>query len=167
MRPSCIATLVLTLTVVMPAALWRADTSRAGQQSALRLAAPAGQQLAEAGPDRLVVTRTKNNLSNPNALPFSKIIANQALVAKLYADIVALPPFPAGPHNCPNDSGVTYHLDFYSGTASLLAGDYDPSGCAAIRLSNGTAKSAATGSLRTDLIQALGFSTDRQLLGLQ
>jgi hypothetical protein len=112
------------------------------------------------------VARTKNNRNNPSGLAFSKTIDNRSSVGKLYADIAALPVFPSGPRNCPNDSGIVYHLDFYAGSTALLAADYDPSGCASVTLSDGTKKNAATSSFRGDLRQALGFTSDRQLLEL-
>lgn len=123
-------------------------------------------RMAQEVPDRLVVTRTNNNVNNPAAPPFSKTITDQASVQRLYADIANLPPIPAGTMNCPNDLGIRYQLEFYSGMVSLLAGDYQPSGCASIKLSQGIAKSDPAGSFRADLGQALGWS-DRQLLDFQ
>jgi hypothetical protein len=157
---------MLALVVLLPAALARAETFEVWRQPALDLRAASGRDVAQALPDRLVVARTKNNRNNPSAPPFSKAIADRSSVAKLYADIAALPVFPAGPRNCPNESGITYRLDFYAQTTALLAADYDPSGCASVTLSDGTMKSAASGSFRSDLSQALGFTSDRQLLGL-
>ena len=123
-------------------------------------------RMAQEVPDRLVVTRTNNNVNNPAAPSFSKTITDQASVQRLYADIAALPSFPAGTMNCPNDLGIHYRLDFYSGPVSLLTGDYQPSGCASVKLSQGIVKSDPAGNFKADLGQALGLS-DRQLLGFQ
>ncbi len=158
---------MLAVAVVLPAMLAQAETTGIRQQLTPDLRAMSSRRVVQEVPDRLAVTRTKNNLNNPTAPPFSKTIADRSLVEKLYADISALPPFPAGPLNCPNDLGIRYHLDFYSGTASLLAADYEPTGCASVKLSDGTVKSAATGSFGADLRQALGFSSERQFLGFQ
>ena len=124
-------------------------------------------QLAQGAPDRLVVTRTKNNLNNPGAPAFSKTIADREKVEKLYEDILDLPPLRAGRLNCPRDVGIRYSLDFYAGTASILAGDYDPTGCATINLGDGTIKSDSGGSFAADFRQALGFASERQFLGFQ
>jgi hypothetical protein len=120
---------------------------------------------AQEVPDRLVATRTRNNSNDPTAPPFSKTITDRSLVEKLYADISALPPFPTGASNCPNNVGITYRLDFYSGTASLLGADYEPTGCAAVTSSDGTVKGDPTRSFGANLRQALGFSSDRQFFG--
>jgi hypothetical protein len=157
-------TAVLALTLCLPAGLARAEAFQTGQHAAADAASR--WHVAQVAPDRLVVTRTKNNRNNPNAPSFDATIPDRSPVQKLYADIIALPAVSGGPRNCPNDSGISYHLDFYSGAAVLLAADYDPSGCASITLSDGTRKDAAFGSFRSDLSQALGFTSDRQLLGL-
>jgi hypothetical protein len=113
---------------------------------------------AQIGPDRLVVTRTRNNVGNPAAPPFSETIADRSAVEQLYAEIAALPPLPAGPLNCPNDVGISYHLDFYSGTERALAADYQPTGCSSVRLSDGTVKGDPTRSFGVHLRQALRLS---------
>jgi hypothetical protein len=113
---------------------------------------------AQVAPDRLVVTRTRNNVGNPAAPPFSKTIADRSAVEELYADIAALPPLPAGPLNCPNDVGVSYRLDFYSGTETVLFADYQPTGCASVRLSDGAVKGDPTRSFGVHLRQMLGLS---------
>jgi hypothetical protein len=110
-------------------------------------------------PDRLVVTRTKNNPNDSNASPFTKTITGPAVVQKLYADIEALPPAPNlgnEPINCPLDLGVQYHLDFYSGDTIVLSADYAPTGCGGVALGNGELK-LGTNSFETELWQALGF----------
>jgi len=158
---------ILVLAVILPTAQARAGAVEMWQQPvAASPGATSPMRLVQDVPDRLVVTRTKNNRNNPNAPPYSGTINDRASVGKLYAEVLALPPLGGGPRNCPNDLGISYHLDFYSGTTSLLAADYDPTGCASVTLSDGTVKSAATGSFRADLSQALGFSPDRQFLGL-
>jgi hypothetical protein len=129
----------------------------------------ASARVAQQVPDRLDVTRTKN-LSNPAAPSFSETIADPSLVAKLYADIAALPPFPPGALNCPMSVGLTYHLDFYSEASSLVTADYEPTGCASVTLSDGTVKADPTRSFGADLRQALGFSSDasdRRFFGFQ
>jgi hypothetical protein len=78
-------------------------------------------------PDRLVASRTMNAINDLSALPFAKTIINRTQVQTLYAEILALPPFPTGGDgemNCPIDLGLEYHFDFYSGDISLLSGDY-------------------------------------------
>jgi hypothetical protein len=147
--------------------LAQAETTEILQQVTRTLWATSSAQSAQEVPDRLVVTRTKNNLNNPAAPPFTKTITDRSTVEKLYADILALPPLPGGPLNCPNDVGINYRLDFYSGAASFLAGDYGPTGCASVRLSNGTTKRDTTGSFGADLQHALRFSSRRQFLGFQ
>jgi hypothetical protein len=122
---------------------------------------------AEKIPDRLVVTRTRNNLDNRAAEPFAKTITDEASVGKLYSEIGALPPFPAGPLNCPISLGTTYHLDFYLRSVSLLAADYEPTGCASVRLVDGTMKGDPNRSFGADLRQALGIPSERQFLGLE
>ena len=123
------------------------------------------RHLAQIVPDRLVVTRTRSNLDHPDAVPFSKTIGERATVETLYQDILALPPMPAGRFDCPRDLGIRYRLDFYAAGALLLSGDYAPTGCRTVNLSNGTVKNASSGSFRADLVQALGFTSDRELLG--
>jgi hypothetical protein len=123
------------------------------------------RRFAQVAPDRLAVTRTRNNLDHPGAVPFSKTITERATVETLYQDILALPPMSAGRFDCPRDSGIRYRLDFYAAGASLLSGDYAPTGCRTVNLSNGTVKNASSGSFRADLMQALGFTSDRELLG--
>jgi hypothetical protein len=166
MRSSKTITAMFALAVLLPGGLTRAVTLQISPQRTPDLRAASRWDVAQAAPDRLVVARTKNNRNYPNAPPFSKTIDDRASAGKLYADIAALPPFGTGPRNCPNDSGITYHLDFYAQTVALLAADYDPSGCASITLSDGTRKNATSGSFRSDLSQALGFTSDGQLLGL-
>jgi hypothetical protein len=116
-------------------------------------------------PDRLVVTRTKNNLNAPDAPPFSKTITDRATVEKLYQDIQALPPMPTGRFGCPMDAGVTYRLDFFSGGTPLLSASYTPTGCASVALSDGMIKSDMSGGLRAELTGALDFASERELLG--
>ncbi|MGA3309652.1 MAG: hypothetical protein ABSD08_13700 [Xanthobacteraceae bacterium] len=155
------------MALLLPTVLARAETTAIWRQLTPALHASSRGQAAQQVPDRLVVTRTKNNLNNPTAPPFSKTIVDRSLVEKLYGDIFALPPPPDGIRNCPNDVGIRYHLDFYSGAASLLAADYEPTGCASVRLSDGTVRSDLTGSFGVDLRQALGFSSVRQFLRFQ
>lgn len=124
-----------------------------------------GQHPAGSVPDRLVVTRTKPNINNPAAAPFSKTLDHRSLVAELYADISALPPPPSGPLHCPLDLGISYHLNFEAAGVTVLSADYQPSGCAVVRLSDGTVKSDATGILRKALQGALGFPSERAFLG--
>jgi hypothetical protein len=121
---------------------------------------------AQQTPDRLVVTRATNNVNNPAALPFSRIIADQSIVEALYADVAALPPFPTGPLPCPNDFGIDYHLDFYAGSETVLAAEYRPSGCASLRLRDGTLKGDPTRSFGAHLRQALNLS-DHAFLGFE
>jgi hypothetical protein len=125
------------------------------------------QRIAQASsPDGLVVMRTNTNRNNPAAPPFSKTITDLSAVEKLYAEIAALPLFPAGPVNCPNDVGIRYHLKFYSGTALLLVADDKPTGCPSVQLSDGSIRSDADGSFANDLSRVLGFSSRQQFLGL-
>jgi prepilin-type N-terminal cleavage/methylation domain-containing protein len=127
--------------------------------ASLILASRASQNL----PDKLIVTRTHNNLGNPTAAPFSETITNTALVQKVYTDILVLPSFSSAPTSCPPDFGIQYHLEFYSGATSLLRADYGPTGCSDVLLSNGAAKYGGVSSFQTDLMQAVGFSSYRQL----
>jgi hypothetical protein len=124
-----------------------------------------GQHPAVPVPDRLVVTRTKPNINNPAAAPFSKTLDHRSLVAGLYADISALPPLPSGRLHCPRDLGISYHLNFEAAGVTVLAADYQPSGCALVKLSDGTVKSDADGILRNALQGALGFPSERAFLG--
>ena len=140
--------------------------ARAGGLVLAILCAGAHAEARGPTPNRLLVTRTKDNLNNTGAPPFHAAVSDPA-VAKLYADISALPPFPAGPMNCPNDMGIRYHLDFYAGASLALAADYQPTGCVSVRLRDGTVKSDPAGSFKTDFEHALGFASDRQLFGLQ
>jgi hypothetical protein len=121
-------------------------------------ASEASPHLAQAAPDLLVVTRTRNDLKHFEAPPFVTTIADRATIEKLYEDILALPPLPAGRLDCPRNSGLRYRLDFYVGRALLLSGDYAPTGCRTVSLSDGTVKSDSRGSFGTDFVQALGFS---------
>jgi hypothetical protein len=121
--------------------------------------------VAQVSPDRLAVTRTQNNLNTPDAPPFSQTIANRATVEKLYGDIQALPSLPAGRFGCPRDVGIRYRLDFFAASTLLVSCTYAPSGCASVALSDGTVKSAASGSFRADLVAALGFATEQELSG--
>jgi hypothetical protein len=120
---------------------------------------PSGKPASGAGGSRpLVATRTRNDLKHFDAPPFGATIADRATIEKLYEDILALPPLPAGRLDCPRDSGLRYRLDFYVGRALLLSGDYAPTGCRTVSLSDGTVKSDSRGSFGTDFVQALGFS---------
>jgi hypothetical protein len=155
---------IAALIAAVPAAPGMAEAIGPWPQPLAATAGP-GVRFAQLPPDRLVVTRTRTSRSNPNAPPYSRTIDDGAAVAKLYADVAALPPPPAGPLNCPMDLGISYHLEFYAGTTPLLAVDYEPTGCASVRLGDGTVRSAATGSFGTDLRKALGLSSDRELWG--
>lgn len=161
------ATATAAAAVLLSAARAPAVATENRPRTSLTLEAMSSGPVAQVVPDRLVVTRTKNNLNNAAAPPYSKTVADRSSVARLYADIFALPPFPAGAMNCPNDVGITYHLDFYSEAAALLAADYRPTGCASVRLSDGTVKSDPSGHFAADLKQALGMASDRQFLGLR
>ena len=152
------------LVIVLAASTVQAQ-STAAEQRIFPIRKAASNQAAHALPVRLAVTRTKSNLNNPSAPPFTRTVADRTWVAKLYSDILALPPLPSGSSNCPLDLGIRYHLDFISGVTSVLAADYEPSGCPSIRLSDGMVKSDPTGSFKVDFMQALGFSSDRQLFG--
>jgi hypothetical protein len=120
----------------------------------------------QASPDRLVVTRTHNNLKDLDAPPFSTTITDRATIEKLYQNVLALPPLPAGRFDCPRDSGLRYRLDFYVGGALLLSVDYAPTGCRTVSLSDGTVKSDARGSFDIDFRQALGFASTEEYLGV-
>jgi len=128
------------------------------------VAAPS-PHLAQVSPDRLVVTRTRNNLNNPDAPPFDRTITDRKSVEKLYQDILTLPPLPAGRFDCPRDVGIRYRLDFYAGSTLFLSGDYAPTGCRTVSLSSGTVKIDSSDSFRADLVRALGFSSEHELLG--
>lgn len=125
------------------------------------------QRVAQQLPDRLVVTRAGGNLGRSQLPPLSKTVTDQSLVEKLYGAILALPPFPAGPKNCPMQTDIRYRLDFYRATSSILVANYNPTGCASVRLSDGTVKSAAHGAFAAELAHALGFASQQQLRGLQ
>jgi hypothetical protein len=119
-------------------------------------------------PDRLVVTKTRDNLNNPGAPRFSKTITDQSLVHKLYEDMLTLPLLLNGPRSCPSDMGIRYRLDWYLGANHLLAADYDPTGCASVKTSDGRLRGDPTGNFEIDIRKALGFSpSDQQFLGLQ
>ena len=121
-----------------------------------------GEHFVQEFPDSLVVTRTMSN----SAPPFRKTISDRALVEKLYTDIVGLPPLPRELINCPMDMGTNYRLQFYLTAVIKLEANYRPSGCASVTLSDGTLKSDAGRSFGSELKQALGFSSDRQFLGV-
>jgi hypothetical protein len=134
-----------------------------GEISTLRAPAPAASaslHLAQASPDRLVVTRTHNSLKAQDGLPSSETINDGATIEKLYQDILALPPLPAGRLDCPRDSGLRYRLDFYVGNALLLSGDYAPTGCRTISLSDGTVKRDTRGSFNIDFMRVLGLASE-------
>ncbi len=158
---------VLAVALLLPTVLAQAETTAIWQRLTPTLHRSSRGQAAQEVPDRLVVTRTKNNLNNPTAPPFSKTITDPSLAQKLYADIIALPLFPNGTMNCPNDVGTAYHLNFYLGPVTVLAADYKPTGCASVKLSDGTVKADPTRSFGADLRQALGFLSDRQFFGFQ
>jgi len=122
-----------------------------------------GTQASQIQPDKLIVTRTKNDLNNLTAPPFTKTIVDHILVQKLYTEILALPSFPSGTFNCPPGSGVQYHLAFYSGAVLILAADYRPTGCPSLQLNDGTVKSGDS-AFDSDLWHALGFASDQQFL---
>jgi hypothetical protein len=125
-------------------------------------AAPRGKPLALPPsailPYRLVVSRPKNRYNSVPAL--SETIADQAVVQKLYTDLLALPPnqYPSnGPINCPMDTGIIYGLDFYKGNTLLLHADDHPTGCAAVALSDGQVL-MSSGYFNEQLAQALRLS---------
>jgi hypothetical protein len=146
-------------------AAWSVDSSAATPLPPPASAAAPNLFMAQVSPDRLVVTRTRNNLNTPDAPSFSQTIANRATVEKLYQDILALEPLPPGRFECPRDVGIRYRLEFFAGSTLLLSCTYAPSGCASVALSDGMVKSAASGSLPADLVAALGFTSEQELLG--
>jgi hypothetical protein len=127
-------------------------------------AAAASLHLTQASPDRLVVARTHNSLKAQDGLPSSETINDGATIEKLYQDILALPPLPAGRFDCPRDSGLRYRLDFYVGNALLLSGDYAPTGCRTISLSDGTVKRDTRGSFNIDFMRILGLASEEKHL---
>ncbi|WAH38561.1 hypothetical protein [Alicyclobacillus dauci] len=64
-------------------------------------------------------------------------ISNKPTVRQLYSDLRSLRLFPSGTMHCPNDTGVEYTLIFKSGKKVVLVAHADPTGCQAIKLSNG------------------------------
>lgn len=83
-------------------------------------------------------------------------ISDPAMVQRLYALLLELPPVPAGTFHCPRDSGVTYSLVFYDGSTVVLPAIVHPSGCQTVLLGNGQSRWAlgAAGSAFLDVLRA-------------
>jgi hypothetical protein len=108
-------------------------------------------------PDRLVVIRTRPNLEDTDAAPFSRTIDNPAKVQQVYNDISALP-VATGTYSCPPDLGITYSLDFYVGVFLLLTAEYEPTGCAFVTLPDGITRSALHNVFENKLVAGLDVS---------
>jgi hypothetical protein len=64
--------------------------------------------------------------------PFDHTTGDTAKIMQLYEAMLALPPFPSGTINCPNDLGVAYHLTFVradEATATVLV---NATGCQSV-----------------------------------
>ncbi len=107
-------------------------------------------------PNKLIVTRHED--TNDKLPAFDAVIANEAVVAKLYSDIYSpSSAMPSGTYNCPNQKFVTYNLDFYKDDQLVLHAEYNPTGCRIILLSSGSTRSAEYGNFNDDLKKALGL----------
>ena len=105
------------------------------------------------------ITRTPGLFILP---ALDQTIADLGTVARLRADIVRLPPFPAGTIACPADFGTSYKLVFEDRGQPALTAVISAQGCRGVTLSDGRVLWALSSpSLDTDLGAALGLTQDQ------
>ncbi|WAH39031.1 hypothetical protein [Alicyclobacillus dauci] len=95
-------------------------------------------------------------------------ISNEPTVRQLYSDLRSLRQFPHGNMSCPNDTGVEYKLIFKSGKKVVLVAQADPTGCQAIKLSNGQTLwgvEQVGKPFWTRLAQSIGYPNDSHFSG--
>jgi hypothetical protein len=89
--------------------------------------------------------------------PLARTVSDAAVASRLYQDVRALQPRPAGQISCNLDSGIRYELSFLSGGSRILHGVMRGS-CHLIDLGAGDVR-AFDGHFEADLLGALGFYT--------
>lgn len=116
-------------------------------------------------PDRLVVTRIKNDLNNPSTASFARTVSDPSEVQKLCASVFALPTL-TGMINCPMDNGISYAFDFYRKTTLLLHAIYNPTGCRLLQIRGEPIRFALTGYFNDELLSALQITPKQFFEGL-
>ncbi|WP_139305728.1 hypothetical protein [Paenibacillus sp. GP183] len=85
-------------------------------------------------PDTVLISRDRpiTTIAEP------VILSDASVVKDLYNDLLSIRQmFPEGGVNCPNDTGIVYHLSFQKGEKKVLEVDARASGCQGIKFSNG------------------------------
>ncbi len=75
----------------------------------------------------------------------------------VYAATIALPDFPSGTFNCPNDSGVRYTIAFSSDTGRTVAAVLNPGGCRAAQITGSHERRVLDDTYWASLAQNLGI----------
>lgn len=88
------------------------------------------QTTSHATPNQIIRVRIVRTSPIPQSdPPIDKVILDDGAAQRLYDATVALPVFPAGPHNCPDDRGVRILLTFTRGSGQTVQVSEDPYGC--------------------------------------
>lgn len=95
-----------------------------------------GHQSPVADQGIYVVVKQHDNLDAhpPLRVEKEKVVRALAAVKKLNADLLALPPFPAGVFSCPMDDGSYFELDFVNGEAPMTEYRVERTGCRGVYL---------------------------------
>jgi hypothetical protein len=93
--------------------------------------------------------------SNPPP-PVSVTVTDVAKAQDAYQATLALPVFPPGTYNCPEDSGVSYQITFFLANGSQLEVTADPDGCSLAHIP-GTSVRSAGPAYWSQLAQDLGI----------
>lgn len=88
-------------------------------------------------PDHLTVT-VENPLHQTGYPTGPGETSDATTVRKLFDEILALDPFPAGTYFCPEDDGVRFELNFTNDGASVLTATANPTGCRGVGLTGGS-----------------------------
>ncbi len=91
---------------------------------------------SSASPSALHVLRTSAFPQN-HIPPFERAITDPTKAQALYTALYALPPFPKGTYNCPDDIGLAYQLTFMRGQAVVSSAIVNPDGCERVTLPHG------------------------------
>jgi hypothetical protein len=109
----------------------------------------------DAKPTMLHVTRNEE-LSGYDFAPLDVTVRDVNAIQHLYQAAYALPKPPSGTINCPNDIGLTYHLEFFEGDTSVQQMDLDATGCQFLQITHDEVR-MSDGGFRESLRKLIGI----------
>lgn len=85
-------------------------------------------------------------------------LTNATAAENIYTATLALPDFPPGEYNCPNDDGVRYEIAFLSGQSVAVSATLSPTGCGDVTISGSATRRVLDEGYWATLARNLGIA---------